>query len=196
MNNKLLFNNNYSNNFTNQEFNNRINNHASNNFNPTKNFISSNDINKQLQIQSPEDFQKAKLNSELEKFNDDNYEFVDFKETVRTWLELDDDIKTLRKAAAERNKKKSKLTPKILDYMQKNKIYNINTQNGKIKCRKSIRTKSFNNNTLKNTLINYFQDVNKGIQSTKFLLYNKEKIEKYSLSRTISRKKKKEELNL
>ena len=101
-----MFNNNYSNDLTNQEINNRINNHINNNFNPTKNFISSNDINKQLQIQSPEDFQKAKLNSELEKFNDDNYEFVDFKETVRTWLELDDDIKTLRKAAAERNKKK------------------------------------------------------------------------------------------
>lgn len=191
-----MFNNNYSNDLTNQEINNRINSHINNNFNPTKNFISSNDINKQLQIQPPEDFQKAKLNSELEKFNDDNYEFVDFKETVRTWLELDDDIKTLRKAAAERNKKKSELTPKILDYMQRNKIYNINTQSGKIKCRKSVRTKSFNNNTLKNTLINYFQDVNKGTHATEFLLSNKEKVEKYSLSRTISRKKKKEELNL
>ena len=69
MNNKLLFNN-YSNNF---------------------NTIKHNTINNQL----PENYERAQLNSELSKFNDDNYDFVNFKETVKTWLELDDDIRTL-----------------------------------------------------------------------------------------------------
>ena len=81
--------------------------------------------------------------------------------------------------------------------MQRNKIYNINTQTGKIKFRKSIRKKSFNNKTLKNTLINYFNDVNRGTHATEFLLSNKEKVESLSLSRTVYKhKKKKEEVNL
>ena len=72
--------------------------------------------------------------------------------------------------------------------MRKNKIYNLNTQSGKIKCRTSIRTKSYNNKTLKNALINYFNDVEKGSKACEFLNSNKEKVETFSLSRTVFKK--------
>tara|TARA_B110000037_G_C17069828_1_gene485372 strand:+ start:238 stop:735 length:498 start_codon:yes stop_codon:yes gene_type:complete len=141
-------------------------------------------------IPTDNELQEHELKENMLKFNDDNIEFVEFKNTVKTWLELDDDIKTLRKAVNERNKKKKDLTPLILKYMQDNKIYNLNTQSGKLKCRTSIRTKSLNNKTIKEKLINYFKNVNTGNNVADYLLKNKEKIEKVTLSRMMTRKKK------
>jgi Lhr-like helicase len=93
---------NVQNNLQNNTYNNQK--ALSKNVYKNNNFIDANDINKE--IVTSNNYQKAQLQSELLKFNDDNYDFVNFKETVRTWLELDDDIRTLRKAINERNKKK------------------------------------------------------------------------------------------
>ena len=73
--------------------------------------------------------------------------------------------------------------------MQENKIYNLNTQSGKLKCRKSIRTRTLNNKTIKEKLINYFQNVDQGSNAAEYLLSNKEKIESITLSRITYKKK-------
>ena len=148
-------------------------------------------------ISEDEELKRYEMNQQMMKFNDNNPEFIKFKETVKVWLELDDDIKTLRKAVSERNKKKKELTPNILEYMQRNKIFNLNTQSGKLRCRKSIRTRAFNNKTLKSKLIDYFKDISKGSKVAEYLVSNKEKIENMTLSRTVYRKKNKiNELNI
>ena len=41
-----------------------------------------------------------------------------FKEKVKEWLHLDDDIKTLNAHLKERKKKKIELTPEILQFME------------------------------------------------------------------------------
>ena len=147
-------------------------------------------------IPDDRELQEHQLREDMLKFTDDNPDFVEFKQTIKTWLELDDDIKTLRKAVSERNKQKKELTPKILEYMQKNKIYNLNTESGRIKCRTSVRTKSFNNSTLKEKLISYFQNVNEGTKAAEYLLKNKEKVENITLSRVKYRKKSNNEINI
>ena len=38
--------------------------------------------------------------------DDNDPEFIEFKENAKIWLELDDDIKTLNEAIKERKKKK------------------------------------------------------------------------------------------
>ena len=77
-------------------------------------------------------------------FNDNNEEFVTFKNEVKEWLLLDDDILTLQNAIKERKKKKDELTPKILDYMNRYEINDLNTSNGKLKFTKSMQTKPLN----------------------------------------------------
>ena len=45
-----------------------------------------------------------------------------FKEKVKEWLALDDDIKTLNGHIKDRKKKKNELTPEILEFMHQHKI--------------------------------------------------------------------------
>ena len=59
------------------------------------------------------------------ELNDDNYEFVQFKENVKEWLNIDDDIITLQNAIKDRKKRKNDLTPKIMSFMDEYKINDL-----------------------------------------------------------------------
>ena len=97
---------------------------------------------------NPSFYQLAKIENEYDEenieFDDDNEEFIDFKSNIKEWLVLDDDILTLQKAIKERKLKKNELTPKIQDYMNRFKINDLNTHNGKIKFTKTLYTKPLN----------------------------------------------------
>lgn len=147
-------------------------------------------------MDTDKELQENQLKHEMLKFNDNNDEFANFKQMISKWLDLDDDIKKLRKAASNRNKIKKELTPKILDYMQKNKICNLNTKSGRIKCRTSVRTRALNNNAIKEKLIEYFKNTHKGTVVAEYLLKSKEKIENITLSRISYRKKKNAEIDI
>ena len=59
----------------------------------------------------------------------------DFKENVKEWLSIDDEIKQLQAKAKELRKRKTKeLEPKITLFMVHNNISDLNTDNGKLKC--------------------------------------------------------------
>jgi len=72
-----------------------------------------------------ENYQLAKINNialDLDNkydedetlFDENDSNFIEFKNSVKEWLMLDDDIITLQKAVKERKVKKDELTPKIL----------------------------------------------------------------------------------
>ena len=66
----------------------------------------------------------------------------DFKEDVKEWLSIDDEIKKLQAKAKELRKRKTKeLEPKITLFMVHNNISDLNTDNGKLKCSEK-KTKS------------------------------------------------------
>ena len=66
----------------------------------------------------------------------------DFKEDVKEWLSIDDEIKQLQAKAKELRKRKTKeLEPKITLFMVHNNISDLNTDNGKLKCSEK-KTKS------------------------------------------------------
>jgi len=120
--------------------------------------------------------------------NDDNEEFVEFKNNVKEWLTLDDDIITLQKAIKERKSKKNDLTPKILDFMNRFKINDLNTNNGKLKFTKLLQTKPLNKQFLISRLGDFFKDFSKGEKAASFILENRDKEEKLKLRRVINKK--------
>ena len=125
-------------------------------------------------------------------FNDNNDEFVGFKQDVKEWLILDDDILKLQNAIKERRKKKNELTPKIINYMDKFEINDLNTNNGKLKFSKTLQTKPLNKEFLENRLGDFFKDLTKGKKIATFLLENREKAEVVKLRRVQNKK----EINL
>ena len=123
-----------------------------------------------------------------EAFNDDNEEFVEFKLNVKEWLTLDDDLITLQKAIKDRKNKKNELTPKVLNYMNRFQINDLNTINGKIKFTKSLCTKPLNKQFLISRLGDFFKDFAKGEKAASFILDNRDKEEKFKLRRVINKK--------
>lgn len=123
-----------------------------------------------------------------EELNDDNYEFVEFKEHVKEWLALDDDILTLQRAIKERKTRKVDLTSKIMSFMDEYKLNDLNTNNGKIKFTKSLYTKPLNKQYLISKLADYLRDSTKGEKAALFIMENREKTEKCQLRRVGAKK--------
>ena len=121
-------------------------------------------------------------------FNEDNEEFVQFKQDVKEWLTLDDDIITLQNAIKERRKKKVELTNTIQNFMNRYKINDLNTQNGKIKFTKSLYTKPLNKQYLISRLGDFFKDFTKGEKAATFILENRDKEERFNLRRVKTKK--------
>jgi hypothetical protein len=123
-----------------------------------------------------------------EVFDNNNEEFAEFKNNVKEWLVLDDDILTLQKAIKDRKTKKNELTPKISNFMDKFKINDLNTNNGKIKFTKSLCTKPLNKQFLISRLGDFFKDFSKGEKAASFILENRDKEEKIKLKRVVNKK--------
>ncbi len=122
------------------------------------------------------------------KFTEDNEEFIEFKKNVKEWITLDDDILKLQRAIKERRNKKNELTPKIMDFMGRYEINDLNTNDGKLKYTKSLQTKPLNKDFLISRLGDYFKDFNKGEKAATFLLENRDKEEKFKLRRVMEKK--------
>lgn len=127
---------------------------------------------------------KFDSDSDEEYYLDDNDpDFIDFKEDVKTWLKLDDDIKTLTDAIKERKSKKNEITPKLLDFMEKHNINDLNTNDGHLKFQKSLRSKPLSKKYLLDRLGFYFKSDMKGEKVVNFIYNNREKSETSNIKR-------------
>ena len=110
-------------------------------------------------------------------------ELDDFKNNVKNYLNLDDDIKKLEKNVRERKQLKKKLTDQILIFMNQYNIEDLNTEAGKLKKSISYTKKPLNKTTLKTRLLQYFDNnSNKTDLAIKFI-DNREKEEHIRLKR-------------
>jgi len=119
--------------------------------------------------------------------NDTNPEFIDFKENVKEWITLDDDIKTLNIALKERKEKKKELTPKVLDFMNEYEVHDVKTTDGQLKFSKSVTAKPLNKKYLVSRLGDFFKDYTKGEKAVDFIYENRDKEEKLKLKRIIKK---------
>ena len=115
--------------------------------------------------------------------DDNDPEFIEFKENAKTWFQLDDDIQTLNQAIKERKKKKNELTLELLDFMEKYKIHDLNTQNGHLKYQKTIRSQPVSKKYLISKLGDFFKNMNKSEKVVNFLYEGRDKKESYNLKR-------------
>lgn len=198
-----LKNNNYSNNnypIKNQNIssNNSIrsnnnNNNISQNMNYNKTQYAGNYNNIILQDDiseyTEEDDEDEEVNIDPIVFSDSNPEFVHFKQNVKDWVTLDDDIKTLQDAIKKRKKRINELTPQILDFMKRFNINDLNTQNGQLRYTTSLLAKPVNKNFLLSKLGEFFKDNEKSEALTTYIYDNRIKEEKVKLKRVIEKKK-------
>lgn len=117
-------------------------------------------------------------------------EIAQIKNTVKRWLELDDEMATLQKAIVERKKEKNKLNGLIIDFMKNYKTPFFDFDNGhklvlSTSSAKQPLNKIFIQQILKQTLNN-----DKATEIEKMLLENRPMIEKHKLKRTKPREKK------
>jgi len=158
-------------------------------FVPKKTFKYENE--NEIESEEEEDEEDETNNEDI--FNSNNEEFIEFKKNVTEWLTLDDDINTLQNAIKERRTKKNEMTPKIMDFMNRYEINDLNTHNGKLKFTKTLQTKPLNKQFLVSRLGDFFKDFTKGEKAATFILENRDKQERFNLRRV---KEKKNELKL
>lgn len=120
--------------------------------------------------------------------DDNDPEFIEFKEDIKTWLKLDDDIKTLSDAIKERKKKKNEISPTLLDFMEHHNINDLNTNDGHLKFQKTTRTKPLSKKYLITRLGDFFRSSSKGEKAVEFVYNNREKIEVSNLKRIYPKK--------
>jgi hypothetical protein len=136
-----------------------------------------------------EDDEDEEVNIDPLVFSDTNPEFVNFKQNVKDWVTLDDDIKTLQDAIKKRKKRINELTPVILDFMKRFNINDLNTQNGQLRYTTSLLAKPVNKNFLLSKLGEFFKDNEKSQVLTTYIYDNRIKEEKVKLKRVIEKKK-------
>lgn len=129
-------------------------------------------------------------NSESDDYylDDNDPEFIEFKENAKIWIELDDDIKTLNEALKERKQKKKELTPDLLEYMNKYKINDLNTSDGHLKFQKTTRSQSLSKKFLIEKLSNFFKNNHKSEKVVNFLYDSRDKKEIFNLKRVYKKK--------
>ncbi len=135
-----------------------------------------------------EDDYEEEIPDNSDVFNDNNIDFLEFKKNVNEWMTLDDDIIKLQNAIKERKIKKNELTPQIMKFMDKFKVNDLNTGNGKLKFTRSLQTKPLNKDFLTSRLSDFFKDFSKGEKAALFILENRDKTEVMRLRRVQTKK--------
>ncbi len=112
------------------------------------------------------------------------------KSSVKEYLELDDQIKTLNKAVRERRKRKKELSEYILKLMEQNELTQMNLKDGKLIYAKSKNLVPLNKKHIVNSLSSYFRDDHKATELFDYLMKSRTRVEKVRLKRTKNKKAK------
>jgi hypothetical protein len=136
----------------------------------------------------------------MEQLNNNQIQFLreKLKKEVRHYIELDDKIKALNKAAKEYRKTKEELSESILETMKKFEINDMNIKSGKLTYNERKTKKPLNKKSLLNGLTLYFrEDVEKAKDCSTFVMDSREDVVKTNLKRTVNKNQpNKHEINI
>lgn len=112
----------------------------------------------------------------------------DFKNQVKTWMELDNIIKKLQEMLKERRAYKNQLTQKIVRFMNQYNIEDLDTREGSLRSRVSYTKTPLTQKMIKENIKAYFAGMGNtivGAQVTEavFNANNRDRIERVSLKR-------------
>jgi hypothetical protein len=106
--------------------------------------------------------------------------------TIREWVKLDNEIRTLQKEQSKRKTEKNDLSTKLMEVMKRNNIDSFDTNNGHIQYNKKIVKKPITKKNLLNILAKYYEgDNEKANTINTFILENREEVEKEEIIRKI-----------
>lgn len=114
----------------------------------------------------------------------DNISIEDFSTLVKKWIEIDNWLKKSQEIMKEKRKQKDKLKEVITHYMTKYNIEDLNTSEGKIRCKVQYVKSGVNQKVVKEKIV----DILKDDETTRNTLLQKifedrQKVEKMSLRR-------------
>ena len=82
-----------------------------------------------------------------------------FKEKVQRWVKIDNQIMDLENQLRELKKVRSKeLEPQITVFMTQNNISDLNTDNGKLRCKEKRTKQALNKNNIRLNLSKYLSE--------------------------------------
>ena len=82
-----------------------------------------------------------------------------FKEKVQRWVKIDNQIMELEAQLRELKKVRSKeLEPQITVFMTQNNISDLNTENGKLRCKEKRTKQALNKNNIRLNLSKYLSE--------------------------------------
>lgn len=114
----------------------------------------------------------------------ENISIEDFSNLVKKWIELDNWIKKSQELAKQKRKQKDKLSEVITHYMTRYNIEDLNTSEGKIRCKVRYVKSGVNQKVVKEKITEIFKDNQETCNALISKIYNdREKIEKVSLRR-------------
>lgn len=114
----------------------------------------------------------------------DNISIDDFTNLVQKWIELDNWIKKSQEIAKQKRKQKDKLGEVITHYMTKFNIEDLNTSEGKIRCKVRYVKSGVNQKVVKEKITEFLKDNEETCNTLITKIFDeREKVEKVSLRR-------------
>jgi hypothetical protein len=116
----------------------------------------------------------------------DNIALEEFKHQVKMWMDIDNQIKKLNQAVKEKKTVQKVLSDKILTFMSRYNIEDLNTKDGKLRAKVSYTKPAVKKTSIKEKLLNYFEhdkETGKKVTDAVFDEDQVQKVEKVSLKR-------------
>ena len=119
----------------------------------------------------------------------DTNDLDEFKNKVKTWLSIDEEIAVHETKIRELKKlKKKTLEPQITKFMVDYNISDLNTEKGKIKCNERNRKKPLNKTNIRDNLSQVINDNSQIEQAMQLIMNNREIVKSYVLTKPKSKK--------
>jgi hypothetical protein len=115
--------------------------------------------------------------------NIDNALLEDFKNQVKIWWELDTAIKRLQIAVRERKKAQNVMNAKILEFMRRHNIEDLNTKDGVLRYKATYVKAPLSQRNIKDKLSEYFERDPNAMNILRKVFEERDKVEKVTLRR-------------
>lgn len=108
------------------------------------------------------------------------------KQTVRDWVKLDNEIRTLNKEITTRRNEKKNISKRLIDVMRENKLDIFDLKDGQLMYVKKNKKKPITQKQLLTLLSSYYkEDVSKAEEMRNYLLDNREEVVQEMIQRKI-----------
>ena len=106
--------------------------------------------------------------------------------TIKTWVKLDNEIRSLKKEQTVRNNEKKKLTQSLIEIMKTNEIDCVDIKDGQLCYLQQNVKKPITKKNLLSILSKYYKgDIEKATNITEYISTNREEVVRETITRKI-----------